>query len=44
MRWVGHREMSNEYKIFIVIREGKTSLRRTGRRLEGNIKMYLREI
>jgi hypothetical protein len=48
MRWVGHvarmGEMRNVYKILVGKPEGKRPLRRSRRRWEDNIGMYLRKI
>jgi hypothetical protein len=48
MRWAGHvarsGEMRNAYEMLVVKSEEKRAFRRHGRRLEDNIRMYLREI
>jgi hypothetical protein len=48
MRWAGHvthvGKMRNVYKILIRKPEWKRPLRRPRHRLEGNLRMYLKEI
>jgi hypothetical protein len=44
MRWAGHGEKRNAYRILVRMPEGKRPLGRQRRRWVDNIKMYLREI
>jgi hypothetical protein len=44
MRWAGHGEKGNAYRVLVGKAEGKRSLRRPRRRWVDNIKIDLREI